>query len=462
MNIHSPQHFFKDIFSYVWSSLLLLIGHHSTGQTQPSATGNESPNIIYILADDLGYGDLGCYGAKDINTPNIDRIAHEGIRFTEFYSASPISSPSRASLLTGRYPQRMGINGVFFPDSYTGMSPSEITIAENLKTKKYSTAIIGKWHLGSRQEFLPLQQGFDEYFGIPYSNDMSSVVYMRGNQVESYQVDQRLITQTYTTEAIRFIEKNKSKPFFLYLAHTMPHVPLYVSDHFKGSSKRGLYGDVVQELDWSVGQILDELTKLGLLENTLIVFSSDNGPWLEMDDMGGLAGVLREGKMTTFEGGMRVPAVAMWKGKIQQGKIYSDLITEMDWFPTFAHITGSQLPTDRPIDGCDITNVLTGNGKRSNDKFLYFMCSDLQAFRAGDWKIKLPSAKNKDTLLVNLKKDPGEKNNLFTQNPVEAHELLTAMQKKKAALGELPPSLIIRTDADRSHINYLEKKRSGK
>ena len=319
----------------------------------------QKPNIVYIFADDLGYGDLSCYGAKDINTPNIDQIAKQGIKFTEFYSASSVCSPSRAALLTGRYPQRMGINTVFFPESFTGIPDTEITIPEILKEKGYATGIVGKWHLGHHYQYLPLQQGFDEYFGIPYSNDMESVVYMRGNEVESYKVKQQYITKTYTKEAQKFITKNKDNSFFLYIAHSMPHVPLYASEEFIGTSKRGLYGDVVQELDWSVGQILKSLREHGILENTLIVFSSDNGPWLAMKEDGGSAGDLREGKTFTFDGGMKVPTVAMWKNRIPQGIINTEVASQMDWFPTIANITGSSIPKGLVIDGLDISKVLT-------------------------------------------------------------------------------------------------------
>ncbi len=428
------------------------------------------PNIIYIFADDLGYGDIGCFGATDINTSNIDRIGREGIKFTEFYSASPVSSPSRAALLTGRYPQRMGINNVFFPESFTGMPSEEITIAEMLKEKNYATAIVGKWHLGHHFQFLPLQQGFDSYFGIPYSNDMASVVYMRGNEVEEFKVNQRYITKRYTEEALQFIDQNKDKPFFLYLAHNMPHVPIYASEDFLGTSERGLYGDVVQELDWSVGQILDKLEQLNLLENTLVIFSSDNGPWLVMEDHGGSAGILREGKQFTFEGGMRVPTVAMWLGKIPAGLVYNNLANQMDWFPTFAKLAGIQIDSNRVIDGNDISQVLFNTGHRADSTFLYFdATNDLQCYRTGDWKIKKPyqgyegsfwmqAVKAHDTLLIHLKTDPGEKINLYTSYPETAQSLFDEMDDRYREMGELPPELVVRTDADQSHYDYLKNK----
>lgn len=422
----------------------------------------QKPNIVYIFADDLGYGDLSCYGAKDINTPNIDQIAKQGIKFTEFYSASSVCSPSRAALLTGRYPQRMGINTVFFPESFTGIPDTEITIPEILKEKGYATGIVGKWHLGHHYQYLPLQQGFDEYFGIPYSNDMESVVYMRGNEVESYKVKQQYITKTYTKEAQKFITKNKDNSFFLYIAHSMPHVPLYASEEFIGTSKRGLYGDVVQELDWSVGQILKSLREHGILENTLIVFSSDNGPWLAMKEDGGSAGDLREGKTFTFDGGMKVPTVAMWKNRIPQGIINTEVASQMDWFPTIANITGSSIPKGLVIDGLDISKVLTNKGNRKNSDLLFLDGKQLQGYRSGQWKVKLPYkgfrgnkwkqfVKAHDTLLFNLNTDPGEKNNLFEKYPEKAKEILKEMIEKYQDMGKLPPSLITKAQADQNH-----------
>ena len=422
----------------------------------------QKPNIVYIFADDLGYGDLSCYGAKDINTPNIDQIAKQGIKFTEFYSASSVCSPSRAALLTGRYPQRMGINTVFFPESFTGIPDKEITIPEILKEKGYATGIVGKWHLGHHSKYLPLQHGFDEYFGIPYSNDMESIVYMRGNEVESYKVKQQYITKTYTKEVQKFITKNKDNSFFLYIAHSMPHVPLYASEEFIGTSKRGLYGDVVQELDWSVGQILKSLREHGILENTLIVFSSDNGPWLAMKEDGGSAGDLREGKTFTFDGGMKVPTVAMWKNRIPQGIINTEVASQMDWFPTIANITGSSIPKGLVIDGLDISKVLTDKGNRKNSDLLFLDGKQLQGYRSGQWKVKLPYkgfrgnkwkqfVKAHDTLLFNLNTDPGEKNNLFEKYPEKAKEILKEMIEKYQDMGKLPPSLITKAQADQSH-----------
>ncbi|TAI48375.1 sulfatase-like hydrolase/transferase [Flagellimonas allohymeniacidonis] len=455
----------SDIPKLMVTLLCLLLFFQAWAQHKDS-----TPNIVFIFADDLGYGDLGCFGATDIKTPNIDRLAQEGIKFTDFYSASSVCSPSRAALLAGRYPQRMGINNVFFPDSFTGMAQSEITLAELVKEKKYQTGIIGKWHLGHREKFLPLQQGFDHYFGIPYSNDMSSVVYMRNNEVVDYHVDQSQMTKTYTEEALSFIEKNKDNPFFLYVAHNMPHVPIHASEDFKNTSQRGLYGDVIEELDWSVGQILNRLESLRLLDNTIVVFTSDNGPWLVMEEYGGSAGILREGKQFTFDGGMRVPTVAMWKKRVKPGIVYDGLATQMDWFPTFAHLLDIPIPNDREIDGSDISAVLLQSGKRMGNTFLFFDGSRLQAFREGKWKIKKPYKGTKgspwqkpvaahDTLLFDLSKDPGEMKNLYQENKSLALELFSKMEQEYRQLGPLPKSLIVTTGKDNSHFEYLKGKK---
>jgi len=394
-------------------------------------------------------------------------MANDGIKFTDFYSASPVCSPSRAGLLTGRMPQRMGINGVFFPESFTGMPTSELTIANVLKEKNYATGIVGKWHLGHRNEFLPLQRGFDEYFGIPYSNDMAAVVYMRGNEVETFDVNQHNTTQTYTKEALEFIERHKDEPFFLYLAHSMPHVPIYASEEFEGKSGRGLYGDVIEEIDWSVGEIVEQLESFGLMENTLIVFSSDNGPWLVMEELGGLAGELREGKQFTFDGGVRVPTVAMWRGKIAPGQEYNKVATQMDWFPTFANMTGADLP-EKIIDGRDLSDVLFSNGSRDGETFLFMNGKQLEGYRKGNWKVKMPFKGTQgspwrsrvaphDTLLIDLSIDLGEKNNLFASNRNKAIELINEMNEQYENL-DLPASLVLRGPQDNSHLEYLEEK----
>lgn len=450
--------------------VLLFLAVFSCEEKASETPNSSMPNIVFIFTDDLGYGDIGCFGATDIKTPHIDRIAEEGIKFTSFLSASPVCSPSRAGLLTGRMPQRMGINAVFFPESFTGMDPDEITFAEILKEKGYRTAAVGKWHLGHMERFLPLNQGFDQYYGIPYSNDMESVVYLRDNEVETFEVDQTYTTQKYTEEALAFIDKASDSPFLLYLAHNQPHVPIYASPEFQGKSERGLYGDVIQEIDWSVGQVLAKLEDKGILENTIIVFSSDNGPWLVMEDHGGSAGPLREGKQYTFEGGVRVPTVAMWKGKIAPGQVYEELATQMDWFPTFCNIVGAEIPQDREIDGKDLSAVLFENGVREGDTFLYYMLADQRGYREGDWKIKLPfpgfegsrgmkAVAAHDTLLFNIKNDPGETTNLADGNPEKLAQMMRAMDIAVKQLGPLPPSLVIRSPQDNSHFIHLDNKR---
>ncbi len=436
-----------------------------------STTNPENrPNFIIIYADDLGYGDLGCFGATDINTPNIDKLANDGMKFTEFYSASPVCSPSRAALMTGRYPVRMGIYGVFFPDSYYGINPTETTIAELLQDAGYATGHIGKWHLGSRFEYLPLQNGFDEYFGIPYSNDMNQIMYMRNNQIEKVEVDQRYTTKTYTEEALNFIDAHLKEPFFLYLAHNMPHVPIYASENFEGKSARGLYGDVIEEMDWGVGQILQKLKESDLTERTLIIFSSDNGPWLVMRDHGGSAGKLREGKQYTFEGGMRVPTLVCWPGNIKAGSTYDNLAVMMDWYPTISNLAGITVPAHILLDGEDITPVLVGNDVRKGKELAYYDGNQLRAYRNGDWKIKRPyegyqgamwkkPVQAHEWLLYDLKNDPEEKINLAEKNPQKFQALKDLLQSFEDRMGQLPPSVMTQgSGPDTSHFKYLIEK----
>lgn len=446
------------------------LSFHSCQQSDENSASaaDQKPNIVVIYADDLGYGDLGCFGATDIKTPHVDRMAEEGMKLTSFYSVSAVCSPSRAGLLTGRYPQRMGINGVFFPDSHTGLPVNEITIADVLSDAGYKTGMIGKWHLGHLHQYMPLQRGFDEHFGMPYSNDMEGYYYYRGNKVVSFEIDQRFITKRLTEESIDFIDKYKEYPFFLYLAHPMPHVPIYASEDFLGSSDRGLYGDVIEELDWSVGQVLDKLSDEDLLENTLVIFTSDNGPWLVMREMGGSSGILREGKQFTFEGGMRVPTVAMWKGKIPEGAEYNDMALMMDWMPTFASLADASLPQNTPLDGMDISDVLMGETTDQEREFLFFDGAKLEGYRYGKWKVKLEfegfeGARWKKAVpphplsLFDLEEDPGEKNNLADNHPEKLAEMLEDMEIAKAKLGDLPPSLVVRSPADVDFYNELRE-----
>mgnify|MGYP001754581822 CR=1 FL=1 len=388
----------------------------------------EKPNIIFIYADDLGYSDLQCYGSPVNKTPCLDKMANEGIRFTDFYSAAPVSTPSRAGLMTGRYPSRMGINHVFFPHSFTGMSPDEITMAEMLKEKDYETAIFGKWHLGTDYQFLPKRQGFDEFFGTVSSIDNPPFVYLDGDKAQDVLANKDSATITITNKALDYIERKKDKPFFCYVAYHMPHVPLAASPRFKGKSQNGLYGDVIMELDWAVGEILKKVEELGLSENTIIAFSSDNGPWLSEGPNGGCALPLYRGKGTTWDGGQRVPMIVKWKGHIKPAQVEKNVAVMVDWFPTFANLTGGNVPKDRPMDGCNIAPVLLGAGKRENQDFVYITFSKVEAFRSGDWKLKMPEASKKgnywqtdvpahDTILVNLRTDIGEKINLKDQYP---------------------------------------------
>jgi arylsulfatase A-like enzyme len=437
--------------------------------SQPDAAPAPLTNILMIYCDDLGYGDLGCFGNQVIRTPNIDRLAVNGMKFTAFYSASPVCSPSRAALLTGRIPQRMGINNVFFPRSFTGMPLDEMTTADLLKTKGYATGIVGKWHLGHREKFLPLQRGFDEYFGIPYSNDMNSAVYIEGNEVVEFRPDQHFTTKTYTEKACDFIERHAGTPFYLYLAHSMPHVPIYASPDFDGRSGNGLYADVIEEIDWSVGEVLKKLEEHGLTDHTLVIFSSDNGPWLAMHELGGSAGILREGKQFTFEGGQRVPTLAMWPGVIEAGSVCEDMALMMDWFPTFAEIAGAEMPADRDYDGESILQVLDGSGTRVGNEFLYYDGDELQCYRNGDWKLKLPyggyqgsdymkAVAPHDTLLFNLASDPGETVNLFHEQTEIVAWMVAMMNACRDSKGVLPPSLDIGSMADHAHNTYLVEK----
>ncbi|MFN7140701.1 MAG: sulfatase, partial [Limisphaerales bacterium] len=368
------------------------------------------PNIIVIFADDLGYGDLGCYGHPSIHTPHLDKMAAEGMRFTDFYTAGCVCTPSRAALLTGRLPVRSGMAGgpgrhVIYPRHTTGLPLEEITVAEALKTKGYATACIGKWHLGHTPEFLPTRHGFDYFFGLPYSNDMapnnpprgaSSQVKQdpswwndslyRNEKVIEKPTDQTTLTKRYTEETIRFIRENKKNPFFIYLPHTFPHVPLFASKDFEGKSARGIYGDTVEELDWSVGQILQALRKEKLDKNTLVVFTSDNGPWLTRGITGGSGGLLRDGKGGTWEGGMRVPAIAWWPGNIPAGVINREIAGTMDLFTTALTLAGVPLPSDRVIDGVDMTPLLLGKGSSQRQVQEFYYGDELYALRKGPFK----------------------------------------------------------------------------
>jgi arylsulfatase A len=349
------------------------------------------PNIIFIYADDLGYGDLGCYGARAIKTPNLDRMASEGLRLTNFYSVSPICTPSRAALMTGRYAARMGIDqmrlaNVLFPTDTTGLPQSETTVALALKDRGYATACIGKWHLGRVSPHRAIDQGFDYYFGIPYSNDMKPTPLMRNGEEIEEPAKQETLTQRYTEEAIRFIERAKGQPFFLYLAHTMPHIPLYASEGFKGKSLGGLYGDVVEELDWSVGEVLRGLKRSDLDRDTIVFFSSDNGPWYQ-----GSVGPLRGRKGWTYDGGIRVPAIVRWPGRIRPGRVSDATAATVDFFATALALAGEKNAAEaskKSLDGKNILPFLLGQVPKSPENlYLFFDGPYLQTARAGRWKI---------------------------------------------------------------------------
>lgn len=358
------------------------------------------PNIVIILADDQGYGDLGCYGAKDISTPNVDRLAKEGTRFTSFYVAQPVCTASRAALLTGCYPNRVGMAGALNHTSTVGINSRETLLSEMCRQQGYATAIYGKWHLGHHPSFLPTRHGFDEFFGLPYSNDNGPLhpitkgipplpLYENETIIER-DPDQSQFTKRITERAVRFIERNRDKPFFLYVPHIMPHVPIFASKEFRGKSRRGLYGDVIQELDWSVGEILSALQRNGLDEKTLVVYASDNGPFLPYGEDAGSAGVLREGKLTTFEGGVRVPGLIRWPGRVPNGRVCDDLFTTMDLNVTLAHFIGAKAP-DAKRDGLNLAPLLLGEqGAKGRDVFWYYSGDELHAVRQGDWKLHVP------------------------------------------------------------------------
>lgn len=428
-------------------------------------------NIILVNLDDVGYGDFSCNGASGYLTPNIDRLAAQGMRFTHFLAVQPVSGASRAGLLTGCYPNRIGYSGAPGPDSKYGIHAEEMTMGELLKQKGYSTAIFGKWHLGCQHQFLPLQNGFGEYYGLPYSNDMWPYHPQQGevfnfpdlptyedNEIIGYNLDQSRLTTDYTTRSVNFIKKNKDKPFFLYLAHNMPHVPLAVSDKFKGKSEQGLFGDVMMEIDWSIGEIWKTVQKLGLEENTLIVITSDNGPWINYGNHAGSAAGLREAKGTTFEGGNRVPCIMYWKGHIQAGTICNRLASNIDLFPTFAEITDAPLP-ERKIDGVSLLPLMEGvEGANPRESFAYYYNrNDLEAVTDGEFKLVFPhkhvtyeayapgndgmpgkvvTAEVRASELYDLRRDAGERYNVLHQYPERAAKLMRIADKMRQELGD--------------------------
>jgi arylsulfatase len=453
-------------------ALSLADGSRVEGGPAPSRL----PNIIIVFADDLGFADVGCFGALGIATPNLDRLAREGRRFTNFHVAQPVCSASRAALLTGCYPNRIGIHGALGPRNEHGISDREKTLAQLLKQKGYATGLAGKWHLGDRPPFLPLRHGFDEYFGLPYSNDMwpqnprakpgrfPPLPLIEGNKIYDPEVtadDQRRLTTQYTERAVSFIAHHRGDPFFFYLAHSMPHVPLAVSDTFQGRSRQGLYGDVIMEIDWSMGEILKALRAHDLERDTLVLFTSDNGPWLSYGDHAGSAWPLREGKGTCWEGGVRVPCIMRWPGQIPAGTTCESMLMTIDLLPTLARLVGAELPS-HTIDGLDVWPLLLGETGAQNphDAYLYYYEENqLQAVVSGDgrWKLQLPhtyqtlakrpggqggvpASYEHRTIaqpeLYDLLRDLSESKNVATQHPDMVRRLLAIAERARADLGD--------------------------
>lgn len=448
-------------------TILLCILCYLTLQSQ-----EKQPNFVIIFADDLGYGDLGTYGHPTIKTPHLDRMAEEGQKWTNFYVGASVCTPSRAALLTGRLPIRSGMcsskSRVLFPNSKNGLPASEITLAEQLKKVGYATAAIGKWHLGHKEQYLPTNNGFDYYFGIPYSNDMDrldgdeykdywkrpddsiktehfNVPLFRNTEIVERPANQNTITTRYSDEAVSYIKKNKDKPFFVYLAHNLPHIPLFASDKFKGKSERGLYGDVLEEIDNGVGKILSALKEEGLAENTIVVFTSDNGPWLPFKLNGGSAGLLRAGKGSTWEGGMREPGIFWAPGRIKPAVI-SDIGSTMDLFATFSKMAGAELPNDRILDSHDLGPVLFEQKESARKSVIYYRGTEIYAVRIGDFKAHFITQgvygqfgereEHNPPVLYNLGHDPSEQFDIAENHPEvlqQINELVTEHKSKLVA-----------------------------
>jgi len=465
--------------------LILLLISASYSLKAQNKSFPSKPNVVIIFMDDLGFGDLESYGAVGYKTPNLTRMAANGKQFNSFYTPQATCTASRAALLTGSYPNRINMYGAFGPMDPIGLNPDETTLAELMKSAGYKTRMVGKWHLGNRPEFLPTKQGFDDYMGLPYSNDMWPVHYdgkpatreqnkgkwpklpllqiKQGQDIpDTLRImkdlsDQAALTALYTERAVEFIRDNKKKPFFLYLAHSMPHVPLGVSDKFKGKSEQGMFGDMMMEIDWSVGEIMNTLEELKLDKNTLLIFTSDNGPWLNFGNHNGNTGGLREGKGTSWEGGTRVPAIMNWPGVIRPGSISNQLASTIDIFPTLAEISGARLPASK-IDGISLLPQLINENQMTRDTFYYYYHkNDLQAVRLGDWKLFFPHeyrsyegvmpgenglagpyAKGilKEPALFDLRRDPGERYNVISMYPEIVAQLEIIAEKAREDLGD--------------------------
>ncbi len=465
-----------------WCVVIAAVNLASVAATRPTL-----PNVVFIFADDLGYSDIGCYGAKDVRTPHLDRLAAEGSRFTSFYVAQSVCTASRAALMTGSYPNRVGMSGALNHTSPMGLHPREKLLPELFKAQGYATAIYGKWHLGHHPPFLPTSRGFDEWLGIPYSNDngplhpvtkgIPSLPLYENEKIIELDPDQSRFTERLTARSISFIERNRERPFFLYVPHIMPHVPIFVSDKFRGTSGRGRYGDVIQELDWSVGEILAALKQHGLDERTLVVFSSDNGPFLSYGEHAGLATPLREGKLTTFEGGMRTPCIARWPGRVPAGRVSDEPWSTLDLHATLAGLIDANLP-DVKRDGSDLRPLLLGEaGSKGRNEFWFYSGEELHAVRQGDWKLHVPHeyltvaaepgragkpsnwanmkpqaiensgirgiasrhgyrVEKLELSLFNVKTDPGETNNLAAAHPEIVAQLQEVIRFARADLGD--------------------------
>lgn len=432
-----------------------------------SAKNNKTPNFVIINLDDAGRGDFSFLGALGYKTPNIDKLSVNGMQMSNFYAVQPISGASRCGLLTGCYPNRVGFAYAPNPNSVFGIHEDEMTMGELLKQKGYATAIYGKWHLGDAKKFLPMQHGFDDYYGLPYSNDMwpyhpqykfPDLPLIDKNEIIGYNTDQSKLTTDYTEHTINFIKEHKNEPFFVYLAHSMPHVPLAVSDKFKGKSEQGLYGDVLMELDWSVGEVIKTLEKYNLDENTLVILTSDNGPWANYGNHAGSSGGLREAKATTFNGGLRVPCVVYWKGKVKAGETFNGLLSNIDIFPTIAELADAPLP-DHKIDGISFKEVLTGESKVSKrgNLCLYYHKNSLEAITDGTFKLVFPhkyvtyntqpagndgmpgdlgEAEVTECELYDLRRDAGERVNVISQYPEIYKKLKDLADKCRQDLGD--------------------------